>query len=144
MRRRWRLFLVILLGLGLVTGLFALNEASRTRWEPPLPPLLRNVTAGSFRGPACPPAGQPSPELNQRLLEAYPPGTDGARLATELENQGFKMRPPCAEDETIRRASFWQRPKGFLPYTISATAYWKVDTANRVVWTKGFVSYSGL
>jgi hypothetical protein len=85
-----------------------------------------------------------SPEFNQRLSETYPPGTDGAFLAAALTDQGFKMGLPCTADETIRRASFHQTPKGFLPYTITATAEWKVDTANIVVWTKGFVSYSGL
>src|SRR5438445_5367667 len=87
--------------------------------EPPTPPLLVNVTAGSGYWGACPPANNTeaqmiqtagklalSPELNQRLINEFPLGSNESRLIEALTKQGFEMLPPCKADESIHRAGF--------------------------------------
>jgi hypothetical protein len=122
----------------------------------PLPPLLHKATAGGGWASACPPRSENerkmietsrlavSPEVEQRLRDEFPPGSDEDRLIAVLTAQGFKLVAPCETDQTIQRAQFFRKGTGFLPYSTSATIYWKIDVQRRIVWTKGFVSYSGL
>ena len=125
----------------------------------PLPPLLQNVSAGGGWGSACPPRDNKerkmmeglklavSPELEQRLLDGFPPGSSSDQLASTLTAQGFQLRSPCEADQTIQSASFFRETitgfPGFLSRRnrTSATVYWKSDDKHRIVWTKGFVSY---
>ncbi len=115
-------------------------------WGSPLPPLLSNVraTRGGVWG-ACPSdnrrrlespiKGEPlSPELDERLWRQFPPGTPEARLISALAEQRFEQPIPCKDDETIRSANFFQQGT-------RAEVFWKVDQANNIVWTKGFIFY---
>jgi hypothetical protein len=124
--------------------------------KPPLPPLLKHVSAGGGWWGACPAEtpdearlreGTPlalSPELNQRLSQAFPPGSSAKRLADSLQQQGFKLLPPCVGDNSIRAASFSQQDGGVLTFPLTANVFWKVDQADNVIWTKGFVRYLAL
>jgi len=125
--------------------------------HPPRPPLLVNVTAGSGWWGACPPATNTeaqmiqtsgklalSPELDQRLLNEFPPRSNESRIIEALIKQGFEMLPPCKTDQAIHRAGSMQHEGGGLTYRIRADVFWKVDQSNAIVWTKGFVAYDGL
>ena len=71
--------------------------------QPRLPPLLTDVTAGGGWWGACPPEtteephlreGEPlalSPELDQRLAQAFPPGSSEKQLLRTLREQGFEV-----------------------------------------------------
>lgn len=48
-----------------------------------------------------------------------------------------------ADDPSIKVASFYAKGTGLLPYDTIAEAYWQTD-GDRILWTKGFVRYSGL
>jgi hypothetical protein len=89
-----------------------------------------------------PPKG--SPELEQRLRDQFPPGSDDARLIAALTSRGFKMDAPCKNDSTVQRASFYQKRTGIITTYAGAVVYWKIDDQHRIVWTKGYVSYGGL
>lgn len=86
-----------------------------------------------------------SPELNQRLMQEFPRGSSQDRLTSALVQQGFTLEPrPCTEDRSVRMAWFSQHGGGFAgPYPMHANIFWKVDRSNRLVWTKGFVEYTG-
>jgi hypothetical protein len=123
--------------------------------KPPLPPLLRNVSAGGGWWGACPPAtpaeaqgqqGRPvavSPELNRRLAELFPSGSSERTLVDALRSQGFELMLSCKGDHSIRIAAFVQHGGGLSP-PMTAEIYWKTDEADNIVWTKGFVRYRGL
>jgi hypothetical protein len=116
-------------------------------WEQRLPPLLSNVRAEGGWWGACPdrPAKDQalSPELNEHLQRQFPPGTPEERLISALAEQRFEPPAPCWDDKTIRSARFYQQG-GLLAYDTRAEIFWKVDQANNLVWTKGFVFYVGL
>ena len=124
--------------------------------KPPLPTLLRNVSAGGGWWGACPPEtpaetqerrGHPvavSPELNRRLAKLFPPGSSENVLVDTLRAQGFELMPSCKGDHSIRVAAFNQHGGGALLMPITANIFWKVDEAGNIVWTAGFVSYLGL
>jgi hypothetical protein len=84
-----------------------------------------------------------SPELNQRLIQQFPPGSQGPELFRSLMAQGFKQRPPCDTDLTIHVAMYEGPISGFL-FKIYGVVYWKTDNDNAIVWTKAIVSYDGL
>lgn len=126
---------------------------------PPLPPLLKNVSGTGGWWGACPPMteneahlkdGAPlalSPELGRRLMQLFPPGTNERRLVENISAQGFKTMGPCQGDNSIRSASFIQKDGGILAFPtlpITAEVFWKVDQESNVVWTKGFVRFTGL
>lgn len=119
-----------------------------------LPKLLEKVGAGGSN--PCPPRSEqerkirgiggeyhPS-EIDKRLAVEFPVGASGYEVATTLINQGFNVEGSCESDATIRRANYFQKGKGFLPYDIYAGVYWKLDDKQRIVWIKGSVGYSGL
>jgi hypothetical protein len=125
--------------------------------KPPLPPLLRNVSAGGGWWGSCPAEttdearlreGQPlalSPELSQRLSQSFPPGSGAKRLVDTLQQQGFELLPSCKTDNSIRAAAFTQKQGGGLfSSPLTANVFWKVDGADNIVWTNGFVRYKGL
>jgi hypothetical protein len=85
-----------------------------------------------------------SPELDARLINQFPPGSEAGKLAKLLTDQGFELRDSCKNDKSIHVARFFRKGVGLLPYATYAGVYWKVDQADRIVWTAGFVSYSGL
>jgi hypothetical protein len=85
-----------------------------------------------------------SPEFNSRLEKSFPPGSAEQALIDSLEKQGFVLNGHCKSDPTINEASFHANGTGFLPYATIAAAYWQADAEGRIVWTKGFVRYSGL
>jgi hypothetical protein len=117
--------------------------------------LLKDVTAGGGWWGACPPEteneaqerqGRPlatSPELEQRLAQLFPSGSSERMLLNTLQSQGFKLLPPCKSDHSIHVAAFEQRGGGVLSYPIIANIFWKVDDSNKIIWTKGFVRYTG-
>jgi len=124
--------------------------------EPPTPAILLSVTAGGL--PSClglteteararDPKYRPfrvSPEFNERLMQEFPPGTTEDRLVTSLVGQGFGGVSPCEADSSIRSVEFNQHGGGMAVFRIGATVFWKVDSANTIIWTKGFVIYYGL
>jgi hypothetical protein len=123
--------------------------------EPPLPPILQKVTASGGWISACPPADDTearmrgtmelaiSPEFDARLMKDFPSGTRESTLIEALTSRGFKVLEPCRSDLSVRRASFRQRGGGGLAvYPMTAIAYWKVDEANVVEWTRGFVFFT--
>ncbi|MFY9260561.1 MAG: hypothetical protein WAO71_08650 [Gallionella sp.] len=140
-----------------VIGLFLVGCNESSGEITPLPPLLKKATAGSGWSSACPPKNEKerqmiessgklavSPQVEQRLRDEFPSGSNDELLIAALLAQNFKLGKPCDTDPTIQRASFFQKGTGLLPYSTIATVYWKVDEQRRIVWTKGFVSYSGL
>ena len=85
-----------------------------------------------------------SPELDQLLAQAFPPGSSEKQLLKTLAEQGFKFLPPCKGDNLVRAAAFTQQGGGIIWLPLTANVFWRIDEADNVVWTKGFVSYMGL
>jgi hypothetical protein len=77
-------------------------------------------------------------------LSNFPPGTPERELADSLQRQGFVLDGHCESDASIKVASFYAKGTGILPYATIAQAYWHTDAEGCIVWTKGFVRYSGL
>lgn len=151
-------FLRVLL-IGCVIGAGFVLVVKLVEWsgpKPPRPPLLRNVSAGGGWWGACPPEseeearereGRPlaiSPELDRRLSQSFPPGSSETKLVATLRSQGFELMSACKSDPSIHVALFMQHGHGLLSYAMTANVYWKVDQANNIQWTKGFVRYVGL
>jgi len=69
-------------------------------------------------------------------------GSDEADLIAYLTSIGFKILESCEHDPTIHRALFKQSIPGptFVWYE-DAKVQWQVDSENRIVWVKGFVTY---
>jgi hypothetical protein len=138
MARRWKIRFVV--SAGAIAALLALFFWLKS---PDLPPLLQNVTTTGGWWGACPPEGdghQPlalSPELNWRLQDQFPPGTNEQQLLRALSDQGFTQIASCENDPTIHAAAFLQG-------NVRARVYWKSDDAGSIVWTKGFVFYVSL
>ena len=124
--------------------------------KPPVPPLLKDVTASGGQWGACPsvPGTEDrlreertralSPELNQRLIQAFPAGSSEKHLVETLRQQGFELLPPCGTDASVHSAAFTQHGGGILSYPLTANVSWKVDNSGHVVWTQGFVRFMGL
>jgi hypothetical protein len=122
--------------------------------DPPTPLLLQDVSARGGWWGACPakndveakshPHLAISPELNQRLGEQFPPGSDEAKIIDTLKKQGFALPRPCDGDDSIRSAMFNQQGGSLFASPLSAEVFWKVDGAGNILWTKGFVRYIGL
>lgn len=85
-----------------------------------------------------------SPELNARLAANFPAGSREETLIESLNQQGFTVTGQCASDPSIRIASYDAKGSGFVPHETHAQVYWQADSAGRIVWTKGFVRYTGL
>ncbi len=135
----------------LLAGAFIVSACSNANEE--LPAMLHGVSAGSGYSSACPahkeevssiPKLAISPELNQRLLEAFPPGSTEVALTKFLVAQGFSFHGSCDTEPLIRHASLNQKGKGSLAYSTHAQVFWQVDADGKVVWTKGVVGFSGL
>ena len=136
----------------LLAGAFIVSACSNANEE--LPAMLHGVSAGSGYSSACPaPKTEEasstrklaiSPELNQRLLEAFPPGSTEDALTKFLLAQGFSFHGACDIDPFVRHASFNQKGKGSLAYRTHAQVFWQVDADGKVVWTKGGVGFRGL
>jgi hypothetical protein len=77
------------------------------------------------------------------LQTQFPPGTPEERLIITLAEQRFEQPVPCYGDKTVRSARFY-RQGGLLAWSTRAEIFWKVDQANNLVWTKGFIFYIGL
>jgi hypothetical protein len=105
-----------------------------------LPPLLRNIRAESGQFGDCPADNPGNPELTRRLQTQFPLGTPEERLIRTLAEQRFEQPVPCNDDKTIRSAKFY-REGGLLSIHTRAVIFWKVDQANNLVWTKGFIFY---
>lgn len=84
-----------------------------------------------------------SPEFNDRLKNEFPAGYPERVLVDALRKQGFHDADYCKSDPSIKLATFYAKGVGLLPYATIAEAYWQAG-GDRIVWTKGFVSYSGL
>jgi len=135
---------------GAVLALFVAFAIYVGEPKPPLPPLLEGATAGGGWGGTCPDPetdalwrNQPlalSPELDQRLRDAFPAGSSERDLLQTLAAQGFELHPPCESDPTVRFATF--RQEGGL-YPLGANVVWQVDSTQTLVWTRGFVWFTG-
>ena len=118
-----------------------------------IPEILRGVTAGGGYWGACPRAAWAgkgtlqlaiSPEFNDRLARKFPPGSSEAGLIEELSRQGFKDASSCEAAPAIRILTFRADGIGLFVSSITAQAYWQSDPQGRILWTKGFVAYTGL
>jgi hypothetical protein len=121
-----------------------------------VPPILQGATAKGGWWGACPPSSQTeaegiktmrqlalSPEFNARLNLTFPVGSSEQALSDSLLKVGFHDAGHCKSDPSIKIASFYAKGSGLLPYATVAEVYWQTD-GDRIVWTKGFVRYSGL
>jgi hypothetical protein len=120
----------------------------------PPPLMLRHVTAGGGSTDICPPRdeqaarwrrGSPealSSELDQRLAQQFPPGSQGPMLFQSPMAQGFEQLPACETDSSIHKAMY-KGPAAFLA-DILAVVYWKTNDDNAIVWTKGVASLDSL
>ncbi len=117
-----------------------------------IPEILRGVSAGGGYWGACPPPQWVpkndrlaiSPEFNDRLAARYPAGSPESRLIEDLTRQGFKDSGGCESAPSIRFLTFHAEGIGLVVSAITAQAYWQADPQSRIVWTKGFVAYTGL
>jgi hypothetical protein len=119
-----------------------------------IPDLIRDATMGrgGFIG-ACP-FGDPdfdklareheavSPQLTSRLRRRFPAGSDERQLIQFLIAVGFEQEGNCDTDKTIRYVSI-NRSTNFIS-EMNASVYWKVDSRQKIVWIKGFVSFISL
>lgn len=112
---------------------------------PPLPPLLRGLTAdseGEVWSPGwcgLPEGKQPySPELRRRLQALFPPGSDAAAVERDLLSMGFKVVSPCPSVPSDRLAQFQQ--KG-CPFPMSAILRWRRAGDGTVAKLSGDVFY---
>jgi hypothetical protein len=85
-----------------------------------------------------------SPLFNSRLVRDFPPGSSEGVLISSMTAQGFVPSGKCRSDASIHIASFHANGRGFLGYATDAQVYWRADQNGRVIWTKGFVAYTGL
>ncbi len=96
---------------------------------------------------ACPPSNQTeadsiramhqlalSPQFNDRLNNALPPGSSEQSLVESLRKQGFRVAGYCKSDQSIKLATCYAKGSGLLPYATIAEAYWQTD-GDRIVWT---------
>jgi hypothetical protein len=125
--------------------------ASLTACSSKVPEVLRGVTAGGGYWGACPQPAWPhestlaiSPEFNRRLTTRFPPGSPQVNLIDALSREGFKDSGTCESASDIRILSFHAAGIGLFISEITAQVYWQSDTRGRIVWTKGFVAYTGL
>jgi hypothetical protein len=106
-----------------------------------LPPLLIGANAGFGRWNGCGGSGDGvSPELDKRIRDEFPPGSSEADLVATLKDQRFGPPTPCQGNTSVRHSHFVQ-PKDA---PIDANVYWRVDDANKIVWTHGFVFFVSL
>ena len=120
----------------------------------PLPPLLVGARAASGNYDGCPeapsrwadphPGSGASPNLTARLARAFPPGSDAGRVSSTLAAQGFEPSGACQTDPSVRFA-IYDDPPGHLRgiFETHAVVFWKADAADRILWTRGFVAYTG-
>ena len=145
--------IVVLVGVYVATNPYVLLIFFTTPLKPPTPALLANAQAGDQL--ICPPhnpeeailARPPqsgSPQVEARLARQFPAGVDEGRLVATLRAQGFRLVQECDNDPTIHDATFAQEGGGFWgPYPVYADIAWKVDQADKIVWTKADVAYTG-
>jgi hypothetical protein len=115
---------------------------------PPLPPLLVGARAGFGNWSGCEGGDGVSPDLEQRLREQFPPGSSDAPLVAALERQGFATPSFCGPYSTARYACYLGLKDSTtgkpIPNDVSACVYWKVDDANRIIWTHGYLHFLSL
>jgi hypothetical protein len=141
---------VLILGVLLFVLLFAQGAFT------PLPPILRDLTAVGGTDTVCPARNEQeakmratlsylpeaaSPVLNQRLAEEFPMGTNEYTLVAGLTKIGFGPIKECEKDSSIREAYYFSH--NGLSDT-QAKVYWRVDAHNKLMWIRGYISYSGL
>src|SRR5438093_13756677 len=126
--RRSKAWHYIIVGMLLTLPLFA------SSCDLALPPLLRGATASGGWYGACPPANESqaaaqahgeaiSPELDARLKEQFPPGTEESKIVRVLGEQGFAPSKECEGDHSIRYSQF--RGHSVLANDVHAAVYWK-------------------
>lgn len=153
-QRRWWLLITTPIALyPAVTGVLLLAGEVLT---PPTPPLLKDASAeGGWWSGGCPahPAEAftkdwheaRSSDVETRLARQFPPGTPEQVLIVALRRQGFELTAPCDNDPQIHHADFRQRGGSILgPFPVYANIAWKTDDLGHIVWTKAFISYTGL
>lgn len=121
--------------------------------EPTLPPLLRDATAASGYGVLCEPPSDfsttlelavQSPEIRDRLINDFPPGSPASLLRSALIEQGFNIQANCSLNKSIHWARFQATGQGANFETIVlGMIYWTEDDRGKVVWTSGNILYSG-
>jgi hypothetical protein len=134
----------------ILTGILLLGLATACS-SSKIPEILRGVSAGGGYWGACPrpdwASKSPlaiSPEFNDRLATRFPPGSPESRLIEDLSREGFVMMGACESAPTIRIMTFKAEGIGLVVSEIGASAYWQADANGKIVWTKGFVAYTGL
>lgn len=122
--------------------------------SPPLPPLAVGATTTGGSNFLCEPGPEQgstpatashSPEINQRLVRDFPPGSPAVLLRRSLVRQGFTMHGFCSPDHRVQWAEFRQRGgNGITAMPAFVTVYWKEDGAARLVWATGDIAFTGL
>jgi hypothetical protein len=115
---------------------------------PPLPPLLAGAKAGYGNWDGCAAGDGVSPDLEKRLRDQFPPGSSDVPLVAALEIQGFATPSLCGPYSTARYACYVGLKDSAtgkpIPNDVSACVYWKVDDANRIIWTHGYLHFLSL
>lgn len=113
---------------------------------PPLPPLLRDLTADSegevwSPGSCALPEGKQqaySPELTSRLQARFPGGSDAAPVERDLLAMGFRVVSPCPNVPSDRLAQFLQKGCAF---PMDARITWQVTEDGKIAGLSGDVFY---
>jgi hypothetical protein len=120
-----------------------------------LPPLLRNLESRGGWADACPLSPElaatlgrnlnlaDTPEFDLRLSREFPNGSSNAHLVATLEQMGFRSIGNCDTDPSIHVERYDQEPLVLGLYPLTATVYWKTDPKKKVLWTRGFIFYTG-
>jgi hypothetical protein len=112
-----------------------------------LPPLIRGATSGGGTDTLCEQAGPGStpetaahsPEIAERLAQAFPRGSPVAGLRQSLVRQGFELQGPCSPDGSVSWAQFRRNGN-----EVVANIYWREAADGRIMWTTGNVYFTFL
>jgi hypothetical protein len=114
----------------------------------PPPALIAGLPDDGMRGAPCPAStlqeerallkrGVPPPAaLGAKLRQNFPLGSDAGALSALLTAQGFKLFPPCPNDDSVFGARWisrrWGEPDAYV--------FWRADDAGKLTFLDGQVS----
>lgn len=113
-----------------------------------LPPLIRGATTGNGGmtydcGRDAPPLSEStlsrSPEITERLSQAFATSSSSEKLRSSLKEQGFELMGPCSTDGSVSWAQF--RKNG---NEVVANIYWRENPSGQLIWTFGNIYFTFL
>jgi hypothetical protein len=147
MKRRHEKAAAVAIAMAFVLGTCGAGVYWVTTWFPslgPLPPLLEGASSrGEMDGCRDIVTGV-SPQLDERLRDQFPPGSSETALVSALKDQGFDAPAPCRGNPLMRSSGFSRSAKPEQRPIMTASVYWRVDDADKIVWTHGFVFFYSL